>query len=49
MKAPACEGGSTVTLHPGDFAVTFSEDAHMAGLTSGEEKTIRKVLVKVPV
>ena len=49
MKAPACEGGSTVTLHPGDFAVTFPEDAHMAGLTSGEEKTIRKVLVKVPV
>lgn len=30
MKAPACEGGSTVTLHPGDFAVTFPEDAHMA-------------------
>ena len=49
MKAPACEGGSTVTLHPGDFAVTFPEDAHMAGLTIGEEKTIRKVLVKVPV
>ena len=24
MKAPACEGGSTVTLHPGDFAVAAS-------------------------
>ena len=49
MKAPACTGGSTVTLRPGDFAITFPEDAHMAGTTSGEEKTIRKVLVKVPV
>ena len=38
-----------LTVDVADIKVNFQEDAHMAGLTSGEEKTIRKVLVKVPV
>lgn len=49
MLAPGTDQGITVVLNPGDFVLTFPEDAHIAGAAAGEEKTIRKILVKIPV
>ena len=36
-----------VTLHPGDFCITFPEDAHIPCLTSGKEETVKKVILKI--
>lgn len=36
-----------VTLHSGDFCITFPEDAHIPCLVSGEEKTVKKVILKI--
>ncbi len=44
-----CSGISAVHLLPGDFAVTYPEDAHIAGAAFTEEKTVKKIVVKIPV
>lgn len=33
----------------GDFAVWFPQDAHMPGIFEGEARTVKRVIVKVPV
>lgn len=49
MLAPGTKEGVSIVLSPGDFVLTFPEDAHIAGAAAGEEKAIRKILVKIPV
>ncbi|MCC8138702.1 MAG: YhcH/YjgK/YiaL family protein [Lachnospiraceae bacterium] len=49
MFAPATNDGVRVPMRMGDFVVVYPEDAHMPGVAIGEEKTVRKIIVKIPV
>ena len=39
--------GDLLTLHGGDFAVFFPEDAHRPGMALGEPAQVRKAVVKI--
>lgn len=46
----AVEGtGNFVDVFPGYFAIFYPDDAHMAGLISGETGKIKKVVMKVKI
>ncbi|MCD8096785.1 MAG: YhcH/YjgK/YiaL family protein [Lachnospiraceae bacterium] len=48
MFAPATGEGVRVPMHKGDFVVVFPEDAHIPAVAIDEEKTIRKIIIKIP-
>lgn len=49
MLAPGLGEGVRIRMKPGDFVVVFPEDAHMPGMAGGEKRSLRKIIVKVPV
>lgn len=39
--------GSFVILHPGDYCITFPEDAHMPCMPCGNSEKVKKVILKI--
>lgn len=40
---------SRITLHKGDFAIVFPEDAHIPAMVYKKKETVKRAVIKIPV